>query len=70
MKPKAFLLKEEMKRLNATLYKNRKELKRIQERCIHHFPDFNKEKKTKKVFITVCAKCGYSKTVSEYAAII
>ena len=70
MNLRVFVLKEEIKRLNKALYKDRKELKSIQKQCIHRFPGFNKKKKTKKVFIAVCVECGYSKMVSEHAAII
>ena len=63
-------LLNKIRSLNKALYKHRKELNEIQENCKHYFPDFTKKKETRKVFSVVCSKCGYVKTVSEYAAII
>mgnify|MGYP001570257650 CR=1 FL=1 len=71
MKPRVSLLINEIKRLNKALYRNRKELDEIQENCEHCFPkrEFEEKKKTRKVFVVVCSKCGYDKMVSEYAVI-
>ncbi len=63
---------KEIKLISRALHLRKRELKKIQKNCEHRFPEseFEKGKKSRKVFPIMCSKCGYLKTVSEYAAMI
>lgn len=66
---KAMRLTNKIRLLQQELYKNRKELKKIQTQCKHVFPGFNVKKKTGKIFEVTCTKCGHHETIAKYALI-